>query len=72
MEIDEILAEAQQVALPQGTRDLQALTRAWVTERSAPELLPWPAQLMDRVLDRIGGQVSPSRYTFPSQGTILT
>lgn len=59
MDIDDILAEVDDSTIPQETRDLQELTRTWVNERSAPELLPWPAELMDRVLERIRQQVSP-------------
>ena len=57
MDIDDILAEIDQDVLPQEVRDLHALTRAWVTERSAPEILPWPAPLMDRVMERVRQQV---------------
>ena len=57
MDIDDILAEVDGDAIPPETRDLQELTRAWVTERSAPEILPWPEALMDRVLARIRKQV---------------
>ncbi len=41
MDIDDILrsVDPSHGAVPQATRDLQALTRAWVAERSAPELL---------------------------------
>lgn len=41
MDIDDILREVDPVAdsIPSETRDLQALTRAWVAERCAPELL---------------------------------
>lgn len=41
MDIDDILREVDPTSntIPQETRDLQALTRAWVAERSAPELL---------------------------------
>ena len=43
MDIDDILREAdpsfEDVA--QGSRDLQALTRAWVAERSSPEILEY-------------------------------
>ncbi|PNY25217.1 DNA replication complex GINS protein SLD5, partial [Tolypocladium capitatum] len=40
MDIDDILREADPSdGIPLGTRDLQALTRRWVAERSAPELL---------------------------------
>jgi GINS complex subunit 4 len=38
-------------------RDLQELTRAWVAERSAPEVLVWPAELMARVGERVRRQV---------------
>jgi GINS complex subunit 4 len=43
MDIDDILREADPDfdAGPRGNRDLQALTRAWVAERSAPELLEY-------------------------------
>jgi len=37
--------------------DLQSLTRAWVSERVTPELLPYPTELMDRVNKRIREQV---------------
>ncbi len=48
MNIDDILREVDPAshAVPQETRDLQALTRAWVAERSAPELLEYvPGEL---------------------------
>lgn len=57
MDIDDILAEVAGDAVPQETRDLQELTRAWVNERSAPEILPWPESLMERMMDRIRQQV---------------
>jgi GINS complex subunit 4 len=57
MNIDDILAEAGGDAIIQKSQDLQALSRAWVTERSAPEILPWPDSLMERVLERIHQQV---------------
>jgi GINS complex subunit 4 len=43
--------------IPQATLDLQALTRAWVNERTAPELLPYPAELVDRTMERVAKQV---------------
>jgi len=43
--------------IPQATLDLQALTRAWVNERTAPELLPYPAELVDRTMHRVAKQV---------------
>lgn len=57
MDIDDLLAEVTVDTSPQETRDLQELTRSWVAERVAPELLPWPLDLMDRVLERIRQQV---------------
>ena len=60
MDIDDILAGVDHNVLPQETQDLQELTRAWVAERSAPEILPWPTSLMERILDRIRRQVSLS------------
>jgi GINS complex subunit 4 len=43
MDIDDILREVDPPThyVSVETRDLQALTRAWVTERSSPELLPY-------------------------------
>ena len=56
MDIDDILAEIDSHAVQQETQDLQTLTRAWVAERVAPELLPYPEVLMERVLSRIAKQ----------------
>ena len=67
MDIDDILAEVDGNVESPETCDLQALTRAWVIERSAPELLPWPEALMERVLERIRKQVgtwSASRLAY--------
>ncbi|MCJ1227317.1 GINS complex subunit [Toensbergia leucococca] len=57
MDIDDILAEVDSHIVPQETRDLQELTRLWVTERSAPEILQWPETLMERIMDRIRQQI---------------
>ncbi|KAI0484800.1 hypothetical protein GGR56DRAFT_662747 [Xylariaceae sp. FL0804] len=60
MDIDDILREVDPTSdtIPQEVRDLQALTRAWVAERSSPELLGWPADgLFERVNDRIKRQI---------------
>lgn len=58
MDIDDILDTLNDPSgIPQETKDLQELTRLWVIERSAPEILRWPEALMDRVLDRIRKQV---------------
>lgn len=60
MDIDDLLAEVAVDSTPQESRDLQELTRCWVAERVAPEILPWPTDLMARVLERIARQVSCS------------
>ncbi|CAK7263048.1 GINS complex subunit [Sporothrix epigloea] len=60
MNIDDILREVDPSFDPiagQETHDLQALTRAWVAERSAPELLAWPTGLFERVNQRITRQI---------------
>lgn len=57
MDIDDILASVSGPAIPAETLDLQALTRAWVAERSVPELLPYPTELVDRVTARLRKQV---------------
>ncbi|KAK2593904.1 GINS complex subunit [Conoideocrella luteorostrata] len=60
MDIDDILREVDPTShsTPPGTHDLQALTRRWVAERSAPELLEWPSDgLFERVNERIKAQI---------------
>lgn len=57
-DIQDILNSVSGPSIPQRTLDLQALTRAWVNERTSPELLPYPSDLADRVMDRIKTQVS--------------
>ncbi|KAI9673912.1 MAG: GINS complex subunit [Caeruleum heppii] len=57
MDIDDILADVSDNAIPQETRDLQELTRAWISERVAPEILPYPEALMQRTMDRIRRQI---------------
>ncbi|CEJ90536.1 Putative DNA replication complex GINS protein SLD5 [[Torrubiella] hemipterigena] len=60
MDIDDILRQVDPSAggIPQETRDLQDLTRRWVAERSAPELLEWSTDgLFERVNDRIKAQI---------------
>lgn len=64
MDIDDILASVTTSdRLPQRTADLQALTRAWVAERCAPELLPYPEELIERVMERVKLQVSLCLWT---------
>jgi GINS complex subunit 4 len=62
-DIQDILDSVSAPSIPQRTRDLQALTRAWVNERTALELLPYPTGVIERVMDRIKKQVRP----FPSK-----
>ncbi|KAK6958145.1 GINS complex subunit [Daldinia eschscholtzii] len=60
MDIDDILREVDPTfdSIPEDTRDLQALTRAWVAERSSPELLDWPIDgLFERINERIKQQI---------------
>ncbi|KAJ4297196.1 GINS complex subunit [Collariella sp. IMI 366227] len=60
MDIDDILREVDPTfhSIPQEKRDLQELTRAWIAERSAPELLHWPPNnLFDRITSQIKHQI---------------
>lgn len=47
MDIDDILREVDPSfdQIPHATRDLQTLTRAWMAERCAPELLECASSL---------------------------
>ncbi|KUL84385.1 hypothetical protein ZTR_06322 [Talaromyces verruculosus] len=57
MDIDDILASVDRAtnhSSPESlTIDHQHLTRLWVAERAVSELLPWPAELMDRMMERV-------------------
>ncbi|KAK3310048.1 uncharacterized protein B0T15DRAFT_386130 [Chaetomium strumarium] len=60
MDIDDILRDVDPTfhIIPQEKSDLQELTRAWIAERSAPELLPWPANgLFERINSSIKRQI---------------
>jgi GINS complex subunit 4 len=65
MDIDDILASVDRattnhLSSPESvTLDHQHLTRLWVAERAVSELLPWPAELMDRMMERVRKQVAP-------------
>jgi GINS complex subunit 4 len=70
MDIDDILASVDRtdVTSPESTAlDHQLLTRFWVAERSVPELLPWPARLMDRMMERVRQQVLQPRLVIRDQ-----
>ena len=57
-DIDDILADVTgDDVIPTETRDLRRLTRAWVNERASPELMPYPQDVMERVMNRIRRQV---------------
>ncbi|MCJ1413776.1 GINS complex subunit [Xylographa parallela] len=54
MDISDILTSVStHPSSPTQSLDLQALTRAWVNERVAPEVLPWPEELMARVMQGV-------------------
>lgn len=60
MDIDDILASVDRGAgasLESTAIDHQLLTRFWVAERAVSEVLPWPAPLMERMMDRVRLQV---------------
>jgi GINS complex subunit 4 len=38
--------------------DHQQLTRLWTSERTCPDLLPWPTELMQRVMARVRAQIT--------------
>ncbi|KAI9788139.1 MAG: GINS complex subunit [Peltula sp. TS41687] len=71
MDIDDILAELDGQTIPQETLDLQALTRAWVSERVGPEIMPYPERLMERTMDRIRRQVCVLLQRLPTTHLVL-
>ncbi|OOF99142.1 hypothetical protein ASPCADRAFT_127707 [Aspergillus carbonarius ITEM 5010] len=61
MDIDDILASVDRpdASSPESAAlDHQLLTRFWVAERGVSELLPWPAALMERMMDRVKNQIT--------------
>ncbi|KAK5119402.1 hypothetical protein LTR85_007502 [Meristemomyces frigidus] len=56
-DIEDILNSVSRPSIPERTLDVQALTRAWVNERTSPELLPYPSDLVDRVMERVKKQI---------------
>lgn len=60
MDIDDILASVDRhdTSPESAALDHQLLTRLWVAERAVSELLPWPAPLMERMMERVRKQVS--------------
>ncbi|KAF9888069.1 GINS complex subunit [Aspergillus nanangensis] len=60
MDIDDILASVDRhdVSNPESAAlDHQLLSRFWVAERGVSELLPWPTNLMDRMMERVRKQI---------------
>lgn len=57
MDISDILASVSAPPVDQRALDLQALTRAWINERSSPELLPYPPDLIQRCTDGVQRQI---------------
>ncbi|CAG7920635.1 unnamed protein product [Penicillium olsonii] len=71
MDIDDILASVDHGpgASPESTAlDHQLLTRFWVAERAVSEVLPWPAPLMERMMDRVRNQIETIEDLAASSG----
>jgi hypothetical protein len=66
MDIDDILREADPNfdSVNQGAQDLQALTRAWVAERSSPEILECAA--LPQQFSKAERLTAPSSWTLYS------
>lgn len=56
-DISDILAAVSAPSIPKRALDLQALTRAWINERSSPELLPYPTDLIERSTAGVKNQI---------------
>jgi GINS complex subunit 4 len=60
MDIDDILADldrTESTSTATTALDHQQLTRFWISERTAPDVLKWPTDLMDRVMSRVRRQI---------------
>ncbi|CCX30662.1 Similar to DNA replication complex GINS protein SLD5; acc. no. Q2HE71 [Pyronema omphalodes CBS 100304] len=58
MELDDILGEFDAGAPASNPgKDISDLTTAWIAERTAPEILPFQTQLVERLTDRIRQQI---------------
>ncbi|KXS98819.1 hypothetical protein AC578_2056 [Pseudocercospora eumusae] len=57
-DISDILASVSDPVVPQKTLDLQCLTRAWINERTSPELLPYPNHLITHFSTSISSQIA--------------
>lgn len=56
-DISDILASVSAPQLSQRAVDLQTLTRAWINERTSPELLPYPSELIGRCTSALQSQI---------------
>ncbi|KAJ5369859.1 DNA replication complex GINS protein SLD5 [Penicillium cataractarum] len=75
MDIDDILASVDRGpgASPESAAlDHQQLTRFWVAERAVSEVLPWPAPLMERVMDRVRIQIETIEDLAASSADTIT
>ncbi|KAF2858830.1 GINS complex, Sld5 component [Piedraia hortae CBS 480.64] len=52
-DIQDILDQVSTPVRPHNDLDLQEMVRAWVHERCSPDLLPYPSELIDRVMARM-------------------
>jgi hypothetical protein len=72
MDIDDILADFDRDNTNNDAEDLRSLTRLWVAERVSPELMPWPEDLIKRVIDRTSKQVLAYKGAFEAFSHRLT
>ncbi|KAJ6025512.1 hypothetical protein N7444_013191 [Penicillium canescens] len=71
MDIDDILASVDRgpgASRESAALDHQLLTRFWVAERAVSEVLPWPAPLMERMMDRVRMQIETIEDLAASSG----
>ncbi|KAL7276730.1 GINS complex subunit [Rhizina undulata] len=57
MDFDDILQDFDNSLVPPSTRDINDLTRSWIAERTAPEILPFQNSLLERLMERIRQQI---------------
>lgn len=64
--MDDILAEfdagAPSISSPQ---DVEHLTKFWIAERTAPEILPYQGDVLERLMERVRDQVSSQNARCP-------
>jgi GINS complex subunit 4 len=68
LDISDILADVHSSSSPLSSShdhlvstahlDHQQLTRLWTSERTCPDVLPWPTELMQRVMSRVRAQIT--------------